>query len=91
MLKDIIFVFMRLKGTKYEQVHVLPTGALPVGTYAREHGISSPSYVCVKYDRFKEGYTKKDGSKGQSEDPGYKIVCYHGTNYVIDQPNVNNN
>lgn len=82
---------MRLKGTKYEQVQILPNDALPVGLYAREHGISSPSYVCVKYDRFINGYTKKDGSKGTGENPGYKIVCYHGTNYVIDQPIVNNN
>jgi hypothetical protein len=74
---------MRTSGTKYDSIDQLPQGALPVSKYARKHTKWSPAYLHVKYDRFKFGYKKKDGSLVYGEDPGYTIVCYEGTNYVI--------
>lgn len=73
---------MRTKGTKYQKVNELPDNALPVSVFAKKNRISSAAYVHVKYDRFKFGYKKKDGSTAFGEDPGYYIVCFYGTNYV---------
>lgn len=74
---------MRTQGTKYEEIDQLPKGALPVSKFARKNKISSPAYVHVKYDRFKFGYTNTQGNFVHGEDPGYMIMCYEGTNYVI--------
>jgi hypothetical protein len=65
---------MRAKGTKYEKVNEIPNNALQVSVYAEQQGIRNPAYVCVKYDR----YLHNKGSY-----PGYKIVCWNGTNIVI--------
>lgn len=75
---------MRRSGTKYDSIDELPQGrSWPVSLYAKNKGILSPAYVCVKYDRFLFGYKKKDGSIAYGEDPGYIIRCYQGINYVI--------
>ena len=74
---------MRINGTKYESRDQLPLGALPVSRYAKKHKISSPAYVHVKYDRYKFGYMNDKGELKHGEDPGYEIICYEGTNYVI--------
>ena len=76
---------MRTNGTKYESIDQLPAGALPVSRYARKHKISSPAYVHVKYDRYKFGYVDLSGNLKYGENPGYKIMCYEGTNYVIEE------
>lgn len=73
---------MRTNGTKYDKLDTLPDGALPVSIWAKQHDITSPAYVNVKFDRFKFGYKKKDGSIAFGEDPGYRIGCYSGINYV---------
>lgn len=65
---------MRTKGTKYETAKDIPDYAMPVSTYAAANNIRNPAYVCVKYDRYLAG----TGSY-----PGYKIVCWNGTNIVI--------
>lgn len=76
---------MRSKGTKYDSVDQLPGNALPISTYARKYKVSSPAYVHVKYDRFKFGYpSKKDNTTLYGEDPGYEIVEFAGTCYVIN-------
>lgn len=75
---------MRTEGTKYDNMEILQPGALPVSKFARKKKMSSPAYVHVKYDRFKFGYTNSSGNFTHSPDPGYKIICYEGTNYVIE-------
>jgi len=75
---------MRTKGTKYEAIDHVPSGALPVSKYAPKAGMSSPAYVHVKYDRFKFGYPDKEGNTVFGPYPGYDIRCYEGTNYVIE-------
>ena len=74
---------MRINGTKYDTIEQLPSSALPVSAYARKNKISSPAYVHVKYDRFKFGYYNDKGELKHGENPGYKIICFAGTNYVI--------
>lgn len=79
---------MRVKGTKYEQLEVLPPDAIPVSTFFRKYGkkfnVSSPAYVYVKFDRYEFGYTSNAGTSLKAADPGYTIVSYYGTNYVIN-------
>jgi hypothetical protein len=74
---------MRTNGTKYDEEKVLPEGATPVSLYAKEEEISSPAYVHVKFDRFKFGYTTKAGKFTKAPNPGYKIISYKGSNYVV--------
>jgi len=69
---------MRLKGTKYEKIDVLPPNALPIGVFARKQGINH-NYVYVKHDRH---FHPKPG-KNPGAYPGFVIRCWHGTNYVI--------
>ena len=83
MIKDINFVTMRTKGTKYETIEQLPIGALPVSKFAKKKKISSPAYVHVKFDRYKFGYTTPSGKFLHGPNPGYEIRDYEGTNYVI--------
>lgn len=78
---------MRTNGTKYETIEALPAGALPVSKYAKKHKISSPAYVHVKYDRYKFGYQNTKGETVHGEPTDYYIVCYEGTNYVINTKN----
>lgn len=78
---------MRTNGTKYDTIDQLPPTALPVSLFARKRRISSPAYVHVKYDRFKFGYYNDKAQLKHGEDPGYKIVCFAGSNYVIEENN----
>lgn len=66
----------------YERLDQLPPNAIPVKEYADLNG-THRSYIHVKYDRFRKGFTK-NGTKYYGADPGYKIVTYHGNCYVID-------
>lgn len=75
---------MRTNGTKYEAIEQLPSTALAVSAFARKKKISSPAYVHVKYDRFKFGYYNDKDELKHGEDPGYKIICFAGSNYVIE-------
>lgn len=84
MIKDITFVNMRYNGTKYEAIDLLPADALPVSKYARKKKVSSPAYVHVKYDRHKFGYKNKAGEILHTEHPGYDIVDFQGSCYVIN-------
>lgn len=75
---------MRTQGTKYDAIDKLPAKALPVSKYAHEYNISSSAYVHVKYDRHKFGYENKAGILIYTPHPGYDIVDFHGTCYVIN-------
>jgi len=66
----------------YEQVEQLSPAALPVTEYAARTG-TNRSYIHVKYDRYRKGFTK-EGKKYHGADPGYTIVTYHGHCYVIE-------
>ena len=75
------------QGTKYEKIDRLPANALPVSVYARQFEIKSPAYVYIKYDRYKFGTTKgkgKNKTTTHSDHPGYDLVDFHGTCYVIN-------
>lgn len=73
----------KAKKTKYDSVHELPAHALPVSEYAKKFDIPSPAYVYTKYNRHKFGI--KIGRKVVYRDhPGYDIVDFHGTAYVIN-------
>lgn len=84
MMKDIIFTRMRYNGTKYDSIDILPAGALPVSKYARKYKVSSPAYVHVKYDRYKFGYYNKAGELLHTDHPGYDIVDFQGSCYVVN-------
>lgn len=79
---------MRVKGTKYESRDTLPADALPVSTFYRRYGkkfnVSSPAYAYVKYDRHEFGYISNAGSKLKAAHPGYDIIDFYGTCYVIN-------
>lgn len=70
---------------KYEKVDKLDPRAIPVSEYASINS-TNRSYIHVKYQRFKKGFVK-NGIKYYGADPGYTIVNYHGTCYVIDNHN----
>jgi hypothetical protein len=74
MLKDITFVVMRIKGTKYEPIDQLPETAKPVSKYATENN-TAVGYIYIKYKRYLDGET--------TTNPGYTIRCYLGMNFVI--------
>lgn len=84
MLKDITFTHMRTQGTKYPTIDQLPKKAMPVSKYAKEFNVSSASYVHVKYDRHLFGYENKAGETLHTEHPGFDIVDFQGTCYVIN-------
>lgn len=67
---------------KYEKVSQLPVGAIPVQLYADRIN-RARVYIYVHYDRFRKGF-RKNGKLYYSKDPGYKIVTYHNTCYVIE-------
>jgi hypothetical protein len=67
---------------KYERLEQLPPNAIPVSEYADRTG-THRSYIHVKYNRFWKGF-KKNGTLYYGADPGYRIVTYHKTCYVID-------
>lgn len=79
---------MRIKGTKYKSIDTLPSEALPVSEFYRQYGkkfaVSSPAYVYVKYDRHKFGYTTNAGTKSKTDHPGYDLIDFHGTCYVVN-------
>jgi hypothetical protein len=88
MIKDDIFVAMRINGTKYEPIEQLPSMALPVSVfvskYGRRYNVRSSAYAHVKYDRHYIGYKNKSGELLHTEHPGYDIVDFHGQCYVIN-------
>ena len=67
---------------KYEKVTLLSPDAIPIQVYADRIN-RSRVYIYVHYDRFRKGF-KKNGKTYFSADPGYKIVTYHNTCYVIE-------
>jgi hypothetical protein len=67
---------------KYEKVEHLDPQAVPLRVYA-ERNNTNRSYVHIKYDRFKNGFIK-GGNRYFGADPGYHIVTFHNTCYVID-------
>lgn len=67
---------------RYEKVEQLDPRAVPLRVYAERNGMHR-SYVHIKYDRFKNGFVKGDNHY-YGADPGYYIVSYHGTCYVIE-------
>ena len=67
---------------RYEKVSQLAPSAIPVSEYA-ERINRSRVYIYVKFDRFRKGF-KKNGKLYHSPDPGYRIVTYHNTCYVIE-------
>lgn len=71
------------QGTKYEPIEELPAGAMPISAYASVEGVKNTSYVYVKYDRYKFGTPKKDGTIAYGEHPGYEIRDYNGIAFVI--------
>jgi len=88
MIKDITFAIMRINGTKYEVRQELPADAIPVSVFYRKYGkkfnVSSPAYTYVKYDRFKFGYKTNAGTFLHTDNPGYEIISFYGTCYVIN-------
>lgn len=88
MLKGIIFAYMRTNKTQYDSIKELPSNALPVSQFAKKFNFTSPSYVHVKYNRHFFGYrnkTKKGfGQLLYAQHPGYDIVDFKGTCYVIN-------
>lgn len=64
---------MRRNGTIYPPIEILPANALPVSLYA-EQNKTAVGYVYIKYKRFESG---------KGKDPGYRINCFMGTNYII--------
>lgn len=75
---------MRINGTKYNKVNILPAGALPVSVFARQMNWAT-AYVYIKYNRHDPGYINKKRQLVQAPNPGFKIVCYEGMNYVISE------
>jgi hypothetical protein len=79
---------MRISGTKYESREVLPADAIPVSVffrrYGKKFGVSSPAYAYVKYDRHIFGYTTNAGTRLKTAHPGYDIIDFFGTCYVIN-------
>jgi hypothetical protein len=75
---------MRTQGTKYPAIDRLPKKALAISKYAKEFGISSSAYVHVKYDRHKFGYLNSKEERVFTPHPGYDIVDFQGTCYVIN-------
>lgn len=76
---------MRTNGTKYDKVDSLPADALPVSEYFRRNSdsISSTSYLHIKYDRHRFGYSGSNGTKFAPY-PGYRIIDYFGQCYVTE-------
>jgi hypothetical protein len=67
---------------RYEKVETLPGNAVPIQVYADLIN-RTRVYIYVHYDRFRKGF-KKNGKLYYSKDPGYKIVTFHNTCYVIE-------
>ncbi len=68
---------------RYEKVEQLPGNAVPIQVYADLIN-RTRVYIYVHYDRFRKGF-KKGNKLYFSADPGYKIVTYHNTCYVIEK------
>jgi len=75
-----------MKQNKYDTIKQLPQDCkvLPVSQFAREYGFNSAAYVHTKYDRYKFGYlSPRTGRALSAPYPGYDIVSYMGTCWVI--------
>lgn len=66
---------MRINGTKYPSIEVLPKNAIPVSTYGYINKMAV-GHIYTKYKRYYDLGTSK--SK-----PDYIIRCYMGSNFVI--------
>lgn len=79
---------MRIKGTKYESIEQLQPDAIPVSLfvskYGRKFNVRSSAYAHIKYDRHYIGYQTQKGETKHTDHPGYDIVDFHGTCYVIN-------
>lgn len=79
---------MRIKGTKYDTIEQLPSDAIPVSLFTSKYGkrfnVRSSAYAHIKYDRHFVGYRNKSGQLLHTDHPGYDIVDFHGTCYVIN-------
>lgn len=79
---------MRIKGTKYESIDQLQPDAIPVSLFVSKYGkrfnVRSSAYAHIKYDRHYIGYKNKAGELLHTDHPGYDIVDFHGTCYVIN-------
>jgi hypothetical protein len=79
---------MRTKGTKYDSIEQLPAEALPVSAfvkkYSKRFNVSSSAYAHIKYDRFRFGYETSKGEKKHTAHPGYDIIDFKGTCYIIN-------
>lgn len=80
---------MRIKGTKYDSIDQLPADAIPislfVSRYGKQFNVRSAAYAHVKYDRHRIGYRNKPkGALKYTDHPGYDIVDFHGSCYVIN-------
>lgn len=71
------------KKTKYTAVETLPAEAITVSQFARKYKFSSPSYVHLKFTRYKFGYKSGIGTDLKAEYPGYDLVDFRGNCYVI--------
>lgn len=59
--------------TRFEKREQLPDNAIKITLYAEQTGVKNPAYINVKYDRYLKGGTY----------PGYKIINFQGSNFVI--------
>lgn len=79
---------MRIKGTKYDTIKQLQPDAIPVSLFVSKYGkrfnVRSAAYAHIKYDRHYIGYKNKAGELLHTDHPGYDIVDFHGTCYVIN-------
>lgn len=73
---------MRIKGTKYKSIDVLPKGSVPVSQYAKEEGVKIGT-IYMRYKRFAYGYKTNAGNNSRTDDPGFEIRCYKGMNYIV--------
>ena len=69
---------MRINGTQYPEVEILPTNALPVSKFATERGMQV-GHVYIKYQRH---YKPEEGKKPGTA-PDYIIRSWKGANFVI--------
>jgi hypothetical protein len=79
---------MRIKGTKYDTIEQLPADAIPVSLFVSKYGkrfnVRSSAYAHIKYDRHYVGYYNTKDELKHTDHPGYDIVDFHGTCYVVN-------
>lgn len=75
---------MRTKERRpYDKVTKLPAKALRVYEYSQVEPKTSPSYIHIKYNRYKFGYVNPKGVLTYGEKPDYKLVDFQGIVFVI--------